>query len=161
MFHFTKKRAVVAMAVVGSLALSVGAYAYFTAGGSGTGSASVGDPAAFNVTVSSDTTGTLYPGTGSQTLTYTVTNPIGGPQRLSTAVASLATSGENIISGNDEIAGCKAAWFTADATSNAPLPQELASQGTSSGTVLVKMLDATVSQDSCKGKAPRIIVNAG
>jgi len=159
MFHFTKKRAVV-IAVVGSLALGAGAYAYFTSTGAGTGTASVGSTTAFDVSVSSNSTGTLYPGAGSQTLDYVVTNPSSGHQNLSSAVASVASSGGDIISGTAPVTGCKASWFTAVASSTNPLPQDLAGAGTSSGTVLVTMQNASESQDSCQGKAPNITVNA-
>ena len=63
MFQFTKKRAVVAMAVVGSLALSVGAYAYFSAAGAGTGTAKSGTTSPVTITQTNLPIATLYPGT--------------------------------------------------------------------------------------------------
>jgi hypothetical protein len=161
MFHFTKKRAIV-IAVVGSLALGAGAYAYFTSTGTGNGAGSVGSSTAFTVAVSSDATGTLYPGAGSQTLTYNVTNSSSGHQRLSSAIASVASTGGEIMSGTPSapVSGCLASWFTASASTTNPLPQDLAGSGISSGTVVVTMQnDPDASQDSCQGKAPKILVS--
>jgi hypothetical protein len=165
MFHLTKKRAV-AMAVVGSLALSAGAYAYFTgAAGTGGGSASAGSSVPFGVAVSSNGTGTLTPGGGTQLLTYTVTNPSTGHQSLSSVEASVAASDTtpeaSIMEGTTAVPGCKASWFTAVATPDSSVsPQDLGSLGTSTGTVLVRMLNVDEPQDLCQGRSPRITVKA-
>lgn len=160
MLHFTKKRALVA-GIVASLALAAGAYAYFSSTGTGSGSASVGSSSAFTIAVSTDATGTLYPGAGSEVLTYTVTNPSAGHQNLASTAAVVASDiNGDILQGATPVAGCKASWFTATAASTNPLPQNLAGGGTSSGTVTVTMQDSGTNQDPCQNKTPKITVNA-
>jgi len=75
------KRGRVALGVIASLALAGGAYAYFTASGSGTGSATVG--ASSTLTIHGTSASTLYPGTSS-TVSFTVDNPSPGHQQVGT-----------------------------------------------------------------------------
>jgi hypothetical protein len=162
MFHFTKKRAV-AMAVVGSLALSAGAYAYLTgAAGTGSGSATVGSSAQFTVAVANGTGNTaLYPDAGSHTLNYDITNPSGGTQRLLRVDASVAkTAGGDIVTGATSAPGCKAEWFTAAVTPIGSVPRDLAAHEVSSGTVRITMQNFDTPQDACQGKSPEITINA-
>ncbi len=80
MFRRHKKRTA---ALVSLLALIVagGAVAYFTASGSGSGSATVGTSTP--VTLTGATSGTLYPGT-SETVTLSATNPSSGHEEVGT-----------------------------------------------------------------------------
>lgn len=73
-----KKWAVGAAALVIASLAAVGAYAYFTAGGSGTGTASVGTVT--NIELSGSTTGTLYPEGPAGDVAITVHNPGSGSQ---------------------------------------------------------------------------------
>jgi len=75
-----RKRAVIVIAALGVL-VGGGALAYFTATGSGTGTATVGANSA--LTVSGTVSGSLYPGT-SNTVNFTASNPSTGHQRLGT-----------------------------------------------------------------------------
>src|SRR4051794_6023077 len=79
MLHFTKKRAVIGAAIA-TLAMGAVAFAYFTANGSGTGSATVGSATAPTVT-QTNTLGDLFP-TTSQQVDVTVTNGGSGSQRV-------------------------------------------------------------------------------
>lgn len=154
------RRMAVGIGAVASLVLAVGAYAYFTSTGSGTGTATVGSSTAFTVNVAPATGGPLYPGAGSQTLAYTVTNPSSGHQNLSATTSSVASSGGNITEGGAAVAGCLSGWFTAANTAPA-LPQNLAGGATSTGgSVTVTMQDSGTNQDPCQGHAPDITVNA-
>jgi hypothetical protein len=157
---FTRKRALVALSVVAVLATAGAALAFFTSSGSGTGSASVGSSTSFTVAVGTATGGPLTPGSGSQTLSYTVTNPGSGSQNLSGTSAVVASSGLNIKSGGTAVPGCLAADFTV--VNNKPtLPQNLAGGATSTpGSVTVTMQDSGVNQDPCQGKTPDITVSA-
>src|ERR1700722_8547835 len=73
---FTTKKRIVIAGAAGALILGTGgaAFAYFTAGGSGTGSGSVGSATNFPIAQTDSTGGPLFPG-GAETLTFTVTNP--------------------------------------------------------------------------------------
>jgi hypothetical protein len=155
-----KKRGIAALCVAAVLALAGGAYAYFTSTGSGTGSASVGSATSFTVTAATATGGPLYPGSGSQTISYTVTNAGSGAENLSATSASVASSGANITDHGVAVAGCLASWFTA--TDSPPtLPQDLAGGATSTaGSVTVTMSDSGTSQNACEGASPDITISA-
>lgn len=155
-----------ALTVVGALVVVGGAFAYFTSTGTGTGSASVGSASTWTVNTSPYTGGPLYPGSGSETISYTVTNASTGHQGLTATSASVAqvASGANagdITQSGTAVPGCLASWFTAVNSAPTPLPQDLAGGATSSaGSVAVTMQDPNVNQDACEGAAPDITVNA-
>jgi hypothetical protein len=156
---FTKGR-IVALSVVAVLAVAGVAYAYFTSTGTGTGNATVGTSTAFTVAVAAPTGGLLYPGSGTDTLSYTVHNPGAGAENLSATTAVVASSGGNITQSGTPVVGCLSAWFTA--TNTAPtLPQDLAGGGTSTaGSVAVTMSDSGTSQNPCENATPDITVSA-
>jgi hypothetical protein len=159
--RFTKKRTLAALSVVAVLVGAGAAIAYFTSSGSGTGQASVGSATAFTVNVASPTGGPLYPGSGSENLSYTVHNGGSGNQNLAGTSAVVNDDGSgNITSHGASVAGCKSSWFTA--TNNPPsLPQNLAGGADSTaGSVDVTMQDPGVNQDACQGKSPDIKVSA-
>jgi hypothetical protein len=156
--RFTKKRLVLAAIPLSALALAGGAYAYFSSTGTGTSQASVGHSTNFNVSFGT-VTGTMYPGTGSTTIPYTVTNPSGsGVQNLSGAAVSVAHDASgNILDHGTAVSGCQAAWFTA--TNTPPAYGELADGASRSGSVSVTMADVNSSQDSCQSHAPDVVVS--
>jgi hypothetical protein len=99
---FTKKRSIIGLiAVVAVVAMSVGAYAYFTTTGQGTGAATVG--ASQQVTLHGTTAGLLYPGGPSRTVSFTVDNPSPGNQFVGTIKLDSVDTG---------VAGCDGTWFT-------------------------------------------------
>jgi hypothetical protein len=156
---FTRKRALLAFSVVAVLATAGAALAFFTSSGSGTGSASVGSSTAFTVAVSPATGGPLYPGSGSESLAYTVTNPSTGVQNLNaTTAVVLSDSGHNILSGGVAVSGCLAADFTA--TDVPPTYGTMAGGTSKSGSVTVTMQDSGANQDPCQGKTPDVKVSA-
>lgn len=141
LFSTRKRIAAVALTGIALLGSAGLAAAYFTSTGTGTGSASVGTATAWTVTVSSDTTGTLLPGSGTETLNYTVTNVSTSNQYLSAVSAAVANSTSN--------AGCLGTWFVA--TPNKVTPADIAPGGTVSGTVTVSLTDVATSQNVCEG----------
>jgi hypothetical protein len=155
-----KKRGVAALSVIAVLAVTAGAFAYFSSNGSGTGSATVGNPTNFTVTAQA-ATGSMYPGAGSSSFTYVVNNPGTGAENVTGTTATVASSGGNIVDGGSAVSGCSASWFSAANTAPTSLPQDLAG-GTSStsGTVTVTMSDSGTNQDACKGHSPQITINA-
>jgi archaellum component FlaG (FlaF/FlaG flagellin family) len=156
--QFTKKRALVA-GVVAALAVATGAFAYFTSTGSGTGSGSVGSASNWTVEVTSDSSEAIFPGAGSETLTYTITNAGKGHQNLEHTSVAVAAKGGNITEKGVEVAGCKASWFKAVNTPPA-LPHDLASGEKVTGTVTVSMEDASENQNACQTKKPEVNVEA-
>ncbi|HEX4363009.1 MAG TPA: hypothetical protein VHZ75_00550 [Solirubrobacteraceae bacterium] len=152
------KRAITILGSILVLAIATTAYAYFTATGSGTGSASVGTASPFTVTFGATTGGPLLPGSGHQTLPYTVTNPGSGSQQLTTTTAAVASSGGFVTQSGAPASGCLAAWFTAE--NNPPAAVDLGPGDSTTGVVNVTMTDSGTNQDPCQGVAPDITVTA-
>jgi hypothetical protein len=152
MFKFTKKRVLTALSVVGILAISVAAFAYWTTSGSGSGSATAGSDA--GVTVSGDPANGIYPG-GSSAVTTVVTNSSSTQaQHVSNLHVTIT------IDSAHATAGCDAADFTYKADSEASgasnphtvtLNQDIAAGSHLDVDGKVFMADTAVSQDACKG----------
>ena len=147
----TKRGVAISAAVTTMLAASIGAYAYFTTTGAGSGSGTVGSSKALvihqaGITYSNAPENTLMPGT-SATVTFTVDNPSSANQQLGTiSVSSITTDAGH--------PGCDTAtnptWFstTTDAVDHdyAPGPGQAVT-----GSITVTFNDLNVSQDACKG----------
>jgi hypothetical protein len=99
----TRKRAALLLAALVALGLALGAYAYFTSTGQGSGSATVGS-AANEVYVSGVAGGTLLPGGSPSTVTLTAKNFASSTESIST----IHLTG---------IQACVAAWTAADTSS--------------------------------------------
>jgi hypothetical protein len=135
------KRTWVLLAVAGvAVIAAVAGYAYFTASGSGTGTASVGSSS--NIQLSSALVGTLYPGGADVPVTVNITNPGSGQQYVDDISGTVADN-----------AGCLGAWFVVDTINyNTNLAPGAA---TTAGTN-VRMLDSGTNQDVCQGKTMTI-----
>ncbi len=142
-----RKRVFVPLVVVLAIAVSVGAIAYWTASGTGSGTASVGTDA--GVTISPVTfTGTLYPG-GSVTVNFTVNNSsASAPVQIDKVVADTG-AGTNGITGLP--AGCSAADFS---FADVSVATNIAPSGTYSGSGTLSMANTAVNQDACKLSSP-------
>jgi len=75
----TKRRSAVLVALLIAAIAAIGAWAYFTANGSGSATATAGTST--NLALHGSTTGTLYPGS-TVSISFTVDNPGGGTERL-------------------------------------------------------------------------------
>jgi hypothetical protein len=144
MLHKSKKLAAV---VVGALTLGMGAaaYAYFTTGGSGTGSANVGTASAIVLSATTDTT--LYPGGPAADLAIEVTNP--GPANQHVDTVSLTSI--------DTPIGCNAAWFT---MSPVTVDSTLAPGASTTVHGMLTMTNTATSQDACQGGALTLHVSS-
>lgn len=123
----------VIVAIAGVMA-AVGAYAYFTNAGTGTGSATVGTSS--GVTLSGNAVGLLYPGGVDRPVTVTITNPGSGGQYIGTVSGTVADSG-----------GCDGDWFEVDSVA---YDGTLAPGASDTANTVVRMLDAPTNQDACK-----------
>jgi len=146
MHRLTSKRALVAIACIGALAVAAVAYAYFTSTGSGTATAKVGTSSA--VTLKGTVTGNLYPGASSQ-VSFTVDNPSTGTQRVGTITltgiavdAGHSTCSAVITGGNPD-------FTMAPVAVNATFPAGNGQAVTPKGTLA--MNDTGVSQNACQG----------
>ena len=159
----TKKRIVATVGTVALVAaMAGGAFAYFTASGTGTGTAYVGAGSNFTVTVGA-TSGYLYPdypvgvGPNIESFPITVTNNSAGNVMLSTVTISLDQNTLN--------AGCPVGWFSIDGTSptgsDVQTPaMNLVSGGTWTFGATVELIDNNTPQNACEGSVATLVVTA-
>ena len=145
------KKSIAVVAVIAVLAASVGAYAYWTASGSGTGVAATGTSAAITVNQTS-VISNMHPGDTAQTLTGNFTNATGQPEYVSTVTASISGVTK---SGTAPPGTCDATDYTLAnpvATVNAEVP--VGSPETTitwTGPTIKFKDDPAVNQDGCQG----------
>jgi hypothetical protein len=145
----TKKRVLTALSVVGVLAVAAISYAYWTAGGSGDGTATAGSTAGITVNQTS-VLDAMYPGDSAQTLSGDFTSTNDGPAYVGTVTASI----QSVVKADDAPAGtCAAGDFTLDhavMTVNAQVPSG-ENTGSWSGATIQFNNKADTNQDACKG----------
>jgi hypothetical protein len=147
MSNFIRRRSVIAGIVVAVVAAG-SALAYWTAGGSGTGSATAEGAQSPLTAVQTSTVTAMHPGDTAQTLSGNFNNPNSGPIYVSSIVASISSVTKAVgVSGT-----CDATDFTlagATMTVNAEVPSGTA-QGSWSGAT-IKFNNKATNQDACKG----------
>lgn len=132
--YSTKSKIVVAAVTAGNLAMSGVAYAYWTAGGSGTGAASTGT-STNNLTITNVAVPNLVPG-DTKAISATIHNPNSFSVNVNVVSATVAASGT-----------CDASWFTvASATPNSRV---LAGADLVVPTTIT-FADTAANQDPCK-----------
>jgi hypothetical protein len=144
MRHFSKKRAAI-LGVVAAMAISAVAVAYFTNGGSGTGSATVGTSSAALIT-QTNTLSALYPAT-SQPVNLDIKNTGTGSQFVNKVHLDSITADAGHASCDVSSSGANAAFTMADVT----VGETIAAGATVSKSGSLAMNDTGVSQDSCQG----------
>ena len=171
---FVTKKTIAVLAVVLIAALAaIGGWAYFSANGSGSGTATVGTSS--NLVLHGSTVGTLYPGSN-VSISFTVDNPGGGTERLGTIYlagvkactgagsswdpslnsgaggcsnsGTEQTSCESVDPGNASDANASN-FYLADVTENQDLTGGASGVSATNGGTL-KMNNLSSSQDSCK-----------
>jgi hypothetical protein len=165
----SKKVVAIGLAAGITLGLGGAAFAYFTASGSVSGAAAVGDAtsATWGITQSSET-GTMYPGQGSTAITYTIKNLGSGNQALeSKTLAASVYSNPNtpnagdVMSNGSVVAGCLASWFTpAIGVPTTSYGTSILPGATENVTVTWSMTDDPSSQDACQGVSPVVSLAA-
>jgi hypothetical protein len=167
MKRFTHKKKVAAFAITAVLAVGGGgiAFAYFTSGGSGVGSAQVGTlpVGAFDITSSGPGT-PLVPGNGPQPFDVNIENTSGQSAYVGTVSMTINTNtatGDAETSAGDDITGCQANWFTVNGSFNANAEIAADSSQTFSGVGNISMADDPIdNQDACQGAAVGIDFSA-
>jgi hypothetical protein len=155
----TKKVVAIGLATGLILGAAGVAVAYFTSTGTGTGTGTVGSPTSWGVSAGA-ATGTMYPGHGSSSIVYTITNNGSGNQAITGLTAAMGTSGTNATHGGVAISGCLAAWFTPVVGTPSPaLNTSIQPGSTATVTVTVSMTDAAASQNSCAAAAPDVTLS--
>lgn len=155
----TKKAVVVGSAIALTLGLSGAAFAFFTATGSGSGTGSVGSTTAWTVNNPTPTGDALYPGVGSQTFAFTVTNNATGNQGLVSVTATVAPHN-----------GCDASWYDVQidagtatpttATETYGSPINIAPGNNQAVSVVLTLTNQPVDQSACEGDAPVVTLTA-
>jgi hypothetical protein len=165
--RFLSKK-VVAIGLAAGITLGLGgaAFAYFTAGGTGSAAAAVGDTGTWSISQNSaGAVGSMYPGAGSSIVTYTITNDGNGNQALElgdlvASVYSEPNTGDVEAKGLD-VTGCQASWFnTAIGAPSVAYGTSIAPSASEFVTVTVTMTDAGVNQDLCEGVSPVVSLAA-
>ena len=171
----TKKRVAALGVVVLVLGGAAAAFAYFTSTGSANSTGSVGSATNWSVTATGGSgtptaSGTMYPGVGTSTLGFRVTNAGTGHQAINSVTVTVPAdgSGNALDSSGTAISGCLASWFSvgsssflaSDGTTVVTLssPHDLAGAGYITGSTAITMTNAAVAQDACQGKSPRYTV---
>jgi hypothetical protein len=146
---FSKRKVAATIAITAILIGGGGAaaIAYWSAGGTGSGSATTGTSAAINVTQTSSVTN-LAPGGAAQALsgTFTTSNP-GYVTSVTPAITSVTDAGGTSISGCSDVD-----YTLTPATINA----EVANGDSWSGATIVFKDDANRNQDACKNATVHI-----
>jgi hypothetical protein len=143
-----KRMVPVAVALLAILAFSGVALAYWSAGGSGTGTAQAA--AGTTNLVVNQTTGltAMYPGDTAQTISGNFNNPNPGPVYVTTVTASISS----VTKAGIPAVGCDATDFTLSPTT-ATVNAEVSAgnnQGAWTGPK-IKFNDKVTGQDACKG----------
>jgi hypothetical protein len=131
-------------AVFVAVMAAVGANAYWTTGGSGTGSASTGTTAAITVNQTSTPSG-LYPG-GSGALSGDFTNGNASPVYISSVTASVTAFSAQA---NGSKPACTQADFSISGTATVGAQVPVGTGGSWSGLSL-NMTNSGTNQDNCK-----------
>ena len=142
--RFVRKRYVIPAAVVVTVLMaSVGAYAYWSTAGAGSGSAGVQNGNATPLVIHSGPVTGLYPG-GSQAVSFTVDNP-------NPSSAYVATIHLSNVAVDSDHSSCVTSDFTmADVNENTRvLANASGAAMPTSGTLA--FADTTANQDGCKG----------
>ena len=149
MLRTNGRKKVVVLSALCALIAAGGAYAYWTAGGSGSGSATAGSTA--NLTVNQTTVlGPMYPGDAAQVISGTFGNTNAGPIQIATVTASISavTKAAGAPAGD-----CDATDFTLANPVMTVLPAIPTGtlQGAWTGASLKFNNKTGTNQDGCKG----------
>jgi len=149
MATFTKKKKIAILVTALVVLIGGAAFAYWTAGGSGTGTADTGSNVPITV-VQTSTISAMGPGDTAQTLSGNFTNTNSGPVYVGTVTASISSVTKAV---NAPTGTCAASDYTLAnpiMTVNAEVPAGT-SQGSWSGATIKFNNKAAVNQDACKG----------
>jgi hypothetical protein len=142
-----RKRILVPVVALAALAVTGIAVAYFTASGTGSGTASVGTDSGVTITgVSFDNT--LYPG-GSTTVRFTINN---ASSNTAVSVDKVVADTRYGTTGVDGLpAGCSAADFT---FADVSVARSIPASGSVAATGTLRMANTSANQDACQSQAP-------
>lgn len=141
----TKKLVIAGIAAALVLGGGGAAFAYWTAQGTGVGTATTGVSSGFTVTSAAPAGADLYPGGPTQSVTFTVTNESTAPQTLEEVDVTVANADGTAWT---DVTGCSADDFTIGTPS--VVYGEIAGEDDLEGTVTIAMINSTGNQDPCQ-----------
>jgi hypothetical protein len=144
----TRRSRIIALSLIALLAVGSGAYAFWTAGGSGSGSATAGDSDALTVNQTT-TLDAMYPGDSAQTISGTFDNLNEGPIRVNTVTASISavTKAVGATAGT-----CDATDFTLANAAMTVNAEVAAGEDVGAWTgATIQFNNKATNQDACKG----------
>jgi hypothetical protein len=152
-----KRRATKVVALTAALVVTGGAaFAWWTAGGSGTGSASTGNVGALTVVQTSSITG-LAPGLSAQTLSGTFQNPNSGP----VYVTSVSVTISSVVKAVGAPAGtCDATDYVITGSPLAIGAEVLADDSSTWSGPQIAFVNKASNQDGCKGATVNLAYSA-
>src|SRR5215210_6853922 len=147
MSKFFSRRSIVLGAVL-TLAIAGAAIAYWTAGGSGTGSASAANAQTALTANQAGSLTAMYPGDSAQTLSGTFTNTNSGPIHVASVTASISSVSK---AAGAPAGTCDLTDFTlANPVMAVGTDVPVGNAGSFSGAT-IKFNDKASNQDACKG----------
>jgi len=154
---FNRRRKLTVATVIAILAFAGVAFAYWTTTGSGTGTGTTGTSATVTVTQTGTISG-LVPGSASQAVNFTITNPKTTPQYVTSV--SFVISSITKISDGSAASGCSSADFTL--VQPTAINTDLAGGDTpfSPSGASIAMNDLGTNQDGCKNVTVRLTFSA-
>ena len=144
----TKKTTAIMIAAVTVLAGGGAAFAYWTAGGSGTGTGATSNGSADVTVVQTSTVTAMQPGDSAQPLSGTFDNPNDGPAYVATVTAAVGS----VTKAGGAVGDCDASDYTlagAAMTVNAEVPAN--DTGAWTGATIKFNNKAGTNQNGCKG----------
>lgn len=155
--HLTKKKKLTGLTVALVLIGTVGAVAYWTAGGAGSGTATTGTTEAITVNQTSTVSG-MGPGVGPQDLTGDFDNDNDGPVYVTSVTAAIGT-----ITGGGPT--CEASDYTltnavSDVDAEVPVGTGVGEWGTTDTPTIAFNNKPAENQDDCKNATVQIVYTA-
>jgi hypothetical protein len=149
-----RSRRTVTLLVAGGLTLAgTGvAFAYWTAQGTGTGTATTGESTAF-VIEGGTSANPLFPGGPAELVPFTVTNPGDASQVLSTISVYVGTAVDDTWSteaAGGDTDGCHRADFTVRILDAPSYTAPIAAGATVTGNAEIQMIETGANQDACQ-----------
>ena len=148
MSRMIRRRGLV-LGVVSALVVAGGAYAYWTAGGSGSGSGSAAGAQSALTANQSTVLTAMYPGDSAQTISGDFDNLNSGPIYVSTVTASISSVAK---AGGAPAGTCDTTDFTLAGAAMTVNAEVLAGTGKGAFTgATIKFNNKATNQDACKG----------
>jgi len=158
MLKFTKRRGFVLLGVIAALVVAAAAIAYWTAGGSGTGTAATSNGTGSLTVKQTSSLTPMYPGDSPQTLSGNFDNPTGNLVQVHQVAVSVAS----VTQASGAVGSCDVDDYVISGspmTLDTEIPAGLG-KGSWSGATIQFNDKSAVNQDGCKGATVHLSYSA-